>query len=151
VQLLRLSDRDRQPTTNRHHEQRNQRNPRQHYCAGTPRSAGLADAVHVNQLVALKTKTNQQPSSIMQAIITKFLPATNHRGPRVKASCERGSQTVAWDHAFDTESNHRLAASQLLGRFVSEDVHYKCGENPWARTFVTGTLPSGEFVHVFTH
>lgn len=48
-----------------------------------------------------------------QAIITKYLGPTNTKGSRVKASCEAGSVTVAWDHELDVESNHRKAARQL--------------------------------------
>ena len=90
----------------------------------------------------------------MQAIITKYLPATNHRPARIKASCQRGSRIVSWDYAFDVEGNHRLAANKLLGRFMSEDVKTHGSDpktNPWARNFVSGELPSGEYAHVFTH
>jgi hypothetical protein len=39
----------------------------------------------------------------MQAIITKYLSATNHRGARVKASAQAGSLTVGWDDGLDVE------------------------------------------------
>ena len=50
----------------------------------------------------------------MQAIQTKFIPCTNHRGSRVKAWCEAKSLTVYWDHALDVDGNHNSAARQLI-------------------------------------
>jgi hypothetical protein len=50
----------------------------------------------------------------MQAIVTKFLGPTNHRGSRVKAWCEAGSVTVSWDHAKDVGGNHDAAAEALI-------------------------------------
>lgn len=34
----------------------------------------------------------------MQAIVTKYLPATNTKGARIKASCEAGSVTISYPH-----------------------------------------------------
>lgn len=34
----------------------------------------------------------------MQAITTKYLPATNTKGARIKASCEAGSVTISYPH-----------------------------------------------------
>ena len=67
----------------------------------------------------------------MQAITTKFLGPTNSRGPRVKASAERGSITVHWDHRFNVESNHALAAKALAEKFG------------WGGWWVAGTSPNG--------
>jgi hypothetical protein len=49
-----------------------------------------------------------------QAITTKHLPATNHRGSRIKASCEAGTITVSWDYALDAQDNHKAAALALI-------------------------------------
>ena len=49
----------------------------------------------------------------MQAITTKYLPATNHRGSRIKASCAAGSITIGYDHS---EEPHRAAALALITR-----------------------------------
>ncbi len=48
-----------------------------------------------------------------QAIVTKYLGPTNHRGARVKATCQARSITVAWDSAKDAEDNHYAAALEL--------------------------------------
>lgn len=57
----------------------------------------------------------------MQAIETKWLGPTNHRGSRVKATCQAGSVTVGWDYGAgndtgqsDVEANHDRAARALI-------------------------------------
>lgn len=89
----------------------------------------------------------------MQAIITKYLPATNSRGSRVKATCSRGSITVSWEYDVDEHANHTLAAEKLCTKFAAEDCK-KYGTDPvfspWARKLVTGELPKGTgYAHVF--
>jgi hypothetical protein len=53
----------------------------------------------------------------MQAIVTKFIGPTNHRGSRVKATAYAGSVTLSWDHALDTTGNHRAAAVDLANKY----------------------------------
>jgi hypothetical protein len=48
-----------------------------------------------------------------QAIETKFIGPTNHRGSRIKASAQGGSITVSYDHALNSEQNHTVAAHAL--------------------------------------
>lgn len=48
-----------------------------------------------------------------QAIVTKYLGPTDHRGSRVKAIADAGSITLSWDHALNPEDNHRAAAEEL--------------------------------------
>lgn len=52
-----------------------------------------------------------------QAIITKYLGPTNHRGARVKATAQAGSITLSWDDALDVEDNHTSAARALCKKF----------------------------------
>jgi len=87
----------------------------------------------------------------MQAIQSKYLPATDHKGSRIKASCERGSITIPYPHELSGDSCHRLAVRKLLWSFLEED--YKKNQtppeqNPWAREFASGTLPDGTMAHV---
>jgi hypothetical protein len=88
----------------------------------------------------------------MQAIQTKYLCPTNSSGARIKATCDRGSMTVEWDHALNPEQNHRMARVRLVARFADED-KAKYGsplnENPWSRMMVQGQLPDGSYAHVF--
>lgn len=48
-----------------------------------------------------------------QAITTKYLEPTDHRGARIKATAEAGTITVHWDHALDIAPNHIAAAFEL--------------------------------------
>lgn len=48
-----------------------------------------------------------------QAIQTKFLGPTNHRGMRIKARCFGGTLVIPWDDALDTANNHARAAKAL--------------------------------------
>ena len=71
----------------------------------------------------------------MQAIQTKYLPATNRRGDRIIAKCHSGKITVPWNWALDTEENHRAAAYALarsLGLFGA---------------WVSGWLADSSYVH----
>lgn len=89
----------------------------------------------------------------MQAIETKFLPATNTRPNRYKAECARGSITIDQDDNLSIESNHIRAAELLLKKFVAEDLS-KYGEkskSAWDQTFNSGTLKNGNYVHILTY
>ena len=87
----------------------------------------------------------------MQAIHSKYIPATNHKGSRIKATCERGSITIPYPHELSGDSVHRLAVIKLVWKFIEED--NKNGITPeanvWARPFVTGGLPDGTYAHIF--
>lgn len=49
-----------------------------------------------------------------QAIQTKYLGPTNHRGARIKVWCGAGTKYVAWDYAMGVEDNHIWAAGLLI-------------------------------------
>ena len=90
----------------------------------------------------------------MQAILTKYLPVTNSRGSRIKATCERGSLTIDYPHELSGDAVHRKAAHALVEKFLSEDaIKYgqeaRSSKSGWNREFVTGCLPDGTFAHVF--
>ena len=55
----------------------------------------------------------------MQAIITKFVPATNTRGARIKASAWAGSITISYDYSGD--ACHKAAAMALAAKFGWSD------------------------------
>ena len=91
----------------------------------------------------------------MQAILTRILPATNTKPTRIKAECARGSLIYSTTHLsveLGSVDAHRLAATALCEKFVEEDAK-KFGPhtgNPWAEPFVSGSIISGDYVHVFT-
>ena len=47
-------------------------------------------------------------------ITTKFIPPTNSRGARVKATCQCGSITVPWVYSLDCDRNHINAMKALI-------------------------------------
>ena len=52
----------------------------------------------------------------MQVITTKYLPPTNFKGSRIKASCEAGSVTVGFCHDGTVEDAHAKAAIALIAK-----------------------------------
>jgi hypothetical protein len=57
------------------------------------------------------------PTYFRQAIVTKFLPVTNSKPSRVKATAEAGSVILSWDHALNSDGNHAKAAATLANKF----------------------------------
>jgi len=68
---------------------------------------------------------------ITQAIETKYLGPTNFRSGRIKARAWSGSVTVPYDHALNTEDNHRAAALLLQAKYG------------WKGTFAQGGNAAG--------
>jgi hypothetical protein len=58
----------------------------------------------------------------MQAITTKYLGPTNHRGSRIKARCNAGSITIPFDYSLNTEGRHKKAAEALIKKLKWENV-----------------------------
>ena len=52
--------------------------------------------------------------TIMQAIQTKYLSATNTKGSRIKATCAAGSVTIDYPHELSGMDCHAKAAYALL-------------------------------------
>src|SRR5262250_1307976 len=72
----------------------------------------------------------------MQAITTKYLPATNTRGGRIKATAQAGSITIEWDHRLNLERNHAAAAKALARKLG------------WTGRWMGGGLPGSGFAFV---
>ena len=75
----------------------------------------------------------------MQAIVTKYLPCTNYRQSRIKATAFAGSVVVNYDDALSAEENRNLAAQKLADKFQ------------WKGTLHSAILPNGDTVHVFVN
>ena len=76
---------------------------------------------------------------ITQAIETRYLGPTNTKGGRIKATAWAGSVTVGYDHALNTDGNHKAAADALIAKMG------------WAGTFAQGGNAKGDgyvFVNV---
>ena len=72
----------------------------------------------------------------MQAIITKFLPCTNTKGSRIKATCQAGSIIIDYPHELSGMACHAKAAYALLSK-----MH-------WDYKLVGGQLPSHDYSFV---
>lgn len=84
----------------------------------------------------------------MQAIVTKYLPATETKGSRIKATCAAGTITLDYhsigDGSLGEEGLHAEVARQLKLKMARK------GGAHWDRPTVCGCLPDGSFAHVFT-
>lgn len=72
-----------------------------------------------------------------QAIVTKYLPWTDTKGARIKASATCGNATVDFDSGKSVEENHWLAAQKLIVKLGWNDEAY------WASRWVPGGNPDG--------
>ena len=72
----------------------------------------------------------------MQAIVTRYLGPTNHRGARIKATCNACSVTISYPHELNPPEAHRAAAEALM---------LKMG---WHATLYCGGLPNGGYAFV---
>ena len=75
--------------------------------------------------------TNFATNCPYQSIETKYLPATNTKPSRVKATSSWGkkSVTLSWDHSLDSEDNHRRVAAQLADCCNWNDCEWFMGGN----------------------
>ena len=78
-------------------------------------------------------------TSYVQTIVTEFIPCTNTRPSRVKATAEAGSVVVSWDHALNVDENHARACEALIEKMQ------------WKRLgdCIGGQLPKGGYAFVF--
>ena len=76
----------------------------------------------------------------MQAIRTRYAGPTGSSGSRIIATAQAGRAIFPYDHALDTDGNHRAAAEQLANRFDWLD----------ACQLTSGVDSRGDHVHVLT-
>ena len=88
----------------------------------------------------------------MQAIYTKYLPPSNTRSSRIKATCDAGSLTIPYPHGFDEEGAH-VEAARLLCVKLDDANQAKYGPESgrtWSKPKACGGLPgNGGYAHVF--
>ena len=83
----------------------------------------------------------------MQAITTRYLGQTNHRGSRIVAQCNARRIIVPWDYDLDTEDNHRAAAKALIAQLGWDNKRWSGGPLSWTMGCIHHT-PKGGYVHV---
>ena len=72
-----------------------------------------------------------------QAIVIKYLAATNTKGTRIKASAKAASVTVPLDYDAGHEQRIRKAVDALFNKLE------------WSGEYIVGCLPNGDYVAVF--
>jgi len=60
----------------------------------------------------------------MQAIQTKFIPASNTKGSRIKAWCEAGSLMIPYPYEHNEENAHLAVAKALQVKLGWESRHF---------------------------
>jgi hypothetical protein len=84
-----------------------------------------------------------------QAIVTKYLGATNFRGSRVKAMASAGSITLSWDHSLNSENNHTAAARALAVKYGWLVPNDPIGQT-FSERYAIGGMPSASpYAYVF--
>ncbi len=78
----------------------------------------------------------------MQAITTKYLPATDTKGSRIKATCDAGSIIIPYPHELSGCDVHAAAAMALCRELGWTD------EKGWKGKWVCGGLQSN-YVFVY--
>ena len=67
---------------------------------------------------------------ILQAIETKYVGATNHRGSRIIATTPGGHRhTQQWDYALSIDANHYAAAEALRTKLDWPAIRAGCTTN----------------------
>ncbi len=79
----------------------------------------------------------------MQAIITKFYGPTNHKGARIKATCEAGSIWMSYEYGLNIDGNHAKAAQMLIDKMGWNTEYY-------SKTVMGGLPGNNGYAHVFT-
>ena len=57
----------------------------------------------------------------MQAILTKYLGPTDHKGARIRARCDAGSITISYPHELSGYDVHAAAAMALVRKLEWQD------------------------------
>jgi hypothetical protein len=84
----------------------------------------------------------------MKAIVTKYLPFTNHKPSRIKASAEGMPSIIYTCNFLETHEIPELGITPLVSNHIkaAKDFAY-C--NNWPTNLASGGLPSGEWAHCF--
>lgn len=72
----------------------------------------------------------------MQAILTKYLGPTDHRGSRIAAWCDGGRLTIPFPYGKNDEDAFRMAAEALRDKLFGPDGHLIAGATPEGYVFV---------------
>ena len=76
----------------------------------------------------------------MQTITTQYKGPTNTKGSHILAKSWLKSKSVAWDHALNSEQNHKAAAQALVDVL---NAGRGCESHKW-EIIAAGAMPDGK-------
>ena len=79
----------------------------------------------------------------MQTITTRYAGPTNTKGSRVMVKSWLKNKAFGWDHALNSEENHKVAAQQLVDILNSDRVKKGHGDYKWS-IIANGSMPDGK-------
>ena len=79
----------------------------------------------------------------MQAITTTYAGPTNTKGSRVMVKSWLKNKAFSWDHALNSEENHRAAAQQLVDILNSDRGKKGYSDYQWI-IIASGSMPDGK-------
>lgn len=79
----------------------------------------------------------------MQTITTQYAGPTNTKGSRVMVKSWLKNKAVSWDHALNTEDNHKAAAQELVDVLNVDRVKNGYGDYHW-EIVANGGMPDGK-------
>lgn len=82
---------------------------------------------------------------VFQAITTRYLPFTNTRPARIKATAAAGSITVSMSKINGDNGEPGIEGDDNRHRAVAKMLQAKYG---WTNPLRTGCLPNGDYVHI---
>lgn len=71
-----------------------------------------------------------------QAIVVKFMPCTDTKSARMKATSQAGSVTVGYDYAVSASANYSQACDALLAKLG------------WGGKWIGSQMPNGDYAFV---
>lgn len=79
----------------------------------------------------------------MQTICTSYAGPSNTRGSRIMVKSWLKNKAFGWDHALNSEANHKAAAQQLVD--VLNAQRLQCGDPAYKWSIVAaGSMPDGK-------
>ena len=79
----------------------------------------------------------------MQTITTAYAGPTNTKGSRVMVKSWLKNKAFSWDHALNSEENHKAAAQQLVDILNSDRLKKGYSDYQWV-IIANGSLPDGK-------
>ena len=79
----------------------------------------------------------------MQTITTSYAGPTDTKGSRIMVKSWLKNKAFGWDHALNSEENHKAAAQQLVDILNSDRVKKGHGDYQWV-IIAAGAMPDGK-------